>query len=278
LQATKTVMTLRTLLVGIASPLIAVGRPLAAAMAALLPCRYWQVLYRLPIRAMSLPSAIATVLIGLVAGGRGFMAYATLAAEAASQAALEAAARQTSGAASSGEPITTLTPQLVSVASVVAFTLFTPLGLLATYLTVSGLLRVAAVVTDHPAGDPFMTGLDEMARAVWRRVRASRAAKRRLSDEGPETADRLFMGEGVGLDGVDYAVVASRRKPDWTSGTIVVTPDGWYRIGEPFDARLPYGLRTIYPLTRLETSEVLRRAVQYELPPLQRGPGRIERS
>jgi len=32
--------------------------------------------------------------------------------------------------------------------------------------------------------------------------------------EGPETADRLFTGAGVGLAGVDFAIVASRRNPD----------------------------------------------------------------
>jgi hypothetical protein len=29
------------------------------------------------------------------------------------------------------------------------------------------------------------------------------------------------------------------------------------RPGQPFDVRLPEGLRAIYPLTRLDTSEVL---------------------
>jgi hypothetical protein len=32
-------------------------------------------------------------------------------------------------------------------------------------------------------------------------------------------------------------------------------------------------LRTVYPLTRMDRTEVLRKAVHYELPPLMRGPG-----
>jgi len=126
-------------------------------MAALLPCRYWQVLHRLPIRAMALPSAIATAFAGVIVGGQGFMAYARMTADAAAQATLDAAERQMHGAAQGGESITTLTPQLVSIASMVAFTMFTPLGLLATYLAVSGLVRVASVVTDDAIGDPVLS-------------------------------------------------------------------------------------------------------------------------
>jgi hypothetical protein len=264
-----------TFLAGLASALMAVARPLIAVLAALLPVRYWQVYYQLPVRAMVLPSAIATILAGLFVGGQGFMAYATRAADAASQATLDAAARQVSGAATGGPPVSTLAPQLVSIASVVAFTLFTPLGWLATYCSLSGLLRVASVVTDHAVGDPILTALDGTLRAVWARRRERAAGSRRARAEGPETSDRLFTGDGAGLPGVDYAVVASRRKPGWTAGTIVITAAGWYRLGKPFDARLPYGLRTVYPLTRLDTHEVLRKAVRYELPPLQRGPGRL---
>ena len=268
-------MAVRTFLVGFAAQLGGIGLALLAAMAALLPSRYWEFLGRLPIRPMALPSALATSVAGLVVGGRGFFAYARLAADAASSLTLEAATRQAGGGAMGAAPITTLAPQMLSVASVVAFTLFTPLGWLATYLTLSGVFRVAAVVTDQATGDPLLTGLDELARSLGQRGRLSSARRRRAREEGREVADRLFTGEGVGLTGVDYAVVASRRKPDWTAGTIVMTSEGWYRLGEPFDARLPYGLRTVYPLTRLDTAEVLRRAVRYELPPLQRGPGRL---
>jgi len=246
-----------------------------AAIAALLPARYWQVLHRLPIRAMALPSAVVTIFDGSTVGGQGFMAHAEMAADRAAQAALDAAERQMAGAAQGGDPVTTLTPQLVSMASVVAFTLFTPLGLLATYLAVSGLVRAGSVVTHDATGDPVLSALDWMVRRAGARAGASLAGRHRATAEGPETPDRLFTGEGVGLAGVAFAVVASRRKPDWTSGTILATPDGWYRLGDPFDARLPHGLRTVCPLARIGTQEVLRKAVEYELPPLQRGPGRL---
>ena len=64
-------------------------------------------------------------------------------------------------------------------------------------------------------------------------------------------------------------VVAARRKPGWVTGTWVITNDGWFTLGEPFDRPTPNGLRTVYPLTlQTSTLEVLRKGVSYELPPL----------
>lgn len=264
------------MLAGIAAHVIDVLLAVLAAGAALLPPRHWPSFDRLPIRMMAGPSALATAVFGLVIGARGFVAYETAAADAATVAALETAARQLRGVAPAGPPITTLTPQLLSIASVIGFVLFTPLGLAATYLVVSGVFRVAAIVVDDAAGDPLLTGLDALVASLRRRSRSAVTRWIRTREEGPDRGDRLFTGEGAGLPGIDCVVVASRRKPDWTAGTTVMTSDGWYRLGEPFDARLSFGLRTVYPLTKLETSEVLRKAVRYELPPLQRGPGRLK--
>jgi hypothetical protein len=32
-----------------------------------------------------------------------------------------------------------------------------------------------------------------------------------------------------------YVPLASRRKPDWAEGTIILTSAEWYRLGAPFD-------------------------------------------
>jgi hypothetical protein len=55
----------------------------------------------------------------------------------------------------------------------------------------------------------------------------------------------------------------------------VAAADAWFKIGEPFEATLPQGLRTAYPLTHATTSEAMRRVVTYDLPPVQPGAIRI---
>ena len=78
----------------------------------------------------------------------------------------------------------------------------------------------------------------------------------------------LRTGDWAELHGVDYVVLSARRKPDWHAGAIVLTSTDWYRLGVPFDMETPAGLRTAYPLTKMETVEVVRRGIQYELPRL----------
>jgi len=79
--------------------------------------------------------------------------------------------------------------------------------------------------------------------------------------------DRLVTGESAGLT-ADYVVIASRRKPEWEAGAIILTSTDWYRLGAPIDAEMENGLRTLYPLTKLDAVEVVRRGIQYELPRL----------
>lgn len=251
--------------------LTALLRGLAAVPAGLLPRRYWErVLYRLPISRLALVSALLTFLTGGFIGARGFLDYATRAAGAANQAMLEIAARQNAGQLPAGEPITTAAPVAFSILSLVAFALFTPLGLFATYLTVSGFVRAASSLVDEPFGDPILTGVDALVRRSSARAVAASRRRARARAEGPETPDRLYTGEWAGLSGVDYVVVSSRRKPGWDAGAFVITSDKWYTLGTPFDMRLPEGLRTVYPLTEQRVNEVLRRGVRYELPPLER--------
>jgi hypothetical protein len=203
----------------------------------------------------------------LAVGGRGLLAYLDRAARASVDAAFNLAARQVRGEAG-GPDITTWHLQQLSIFSFVAFLLFTPLGLFATYLVVSGVARAISGWVDQPVGDPLLTWLDAVARRTIRRTARRRAEAARRRAEGPEVPDRLFTGDWAGLDGVDLVVVASRRKPDWTRGAFVITSDKWYTLGEPFDLELPQGVRTIYPLTEQKVMEVLRRGLAYQLPPL----------
>ena len=150
--------------------------------------------------------------------------------------------------------------------------LFTPTGLLALYLVVSGSARGISAWFEEPRGDPLLSTVDWAAATLAAKRRGERRRTTRERLEGPEAPDVLRTGDWAGLPGVDYIVLSSRRKPEWNAGAIILTSAEWYRLGVPFDLETPMGLRTAYPLTRLDTPEVVRRGIQYELPAL-RGRG-----
>ena len=83
----------------------------------------------------------------------------------------------------------------------------------------------------------------------------------------------LRTGEWAGLD-VDYIVLTARRKAEWEPGAIIMTNSDWYRLGVPLDVETPAGLRAAYPLKKLESVEVVRRGIQYELPHLPKDSSR----
>ena len=249
--------------------LSAIARGLLGLVVALLPERHWPALYRIPAAKMAGLSAILTLIVGFAAGVHGFLSYAQRAAETLTAAALEIAGRQTSGAVG-GPEVTTAAPVAISALSLFAFLLLTPLGLLSLYLVVSGLLRAVSSFAGEPRGDFILSGIDALlsrSATSWREGSHRRARER---DEGPEVADRLVSGAWANLSGVDYVVLAARRKPDWSKGGTVVTSDRWYTIGEAFDVRVAGALRTAYPLTEQKVPEILRRGVAYELPRLER--------
>ena len=150
----------------------------------------------------------------------------------------------------------------------IGYVIGTPRGLFSLYLAFSGAIRFIAGYISEPHGDPVLTGIDMVISrgARSKRQRAVRATRERL--EGADEPDRRYDGRWAGLDGIDYVIVSARRKPGWTKGTWVITADGWYVLGEPFDHPMPNGLRTIYPLMAQTTLEPVRKSVQYELPPL----------
>jgi hypothetical protein len=211
---------------------------------ACLPRRRWDQ-FDVPIQNVVLVSSLLTCLAGAAAGITGFFTHMTA----------TLAGRE-------------FTPPPFMLPAFIGYVLFTPRGLASLYLAVSGLLRAIAWYVDEPFGDPILTGIDH---AVSRgrashRERNARDARARL--EGADEPDRRHDGGWAGLSGVDYVIVAARRKPGWTAGTWVITDEGWFLLGEPFDRPTPRGLRTIYPLTMKNTLEAVRKSVRYELPPL----------
>ncbi len=200
---------------------------------------------------MALPSALLTLIAGFFLGLRGFLSYAGEASE--------AAVRATDGVGASLG---------VSVLSLFAFVLLTPLGWLASYLFASGLLRIFLFVTGDIGGDPLISAADGVLHRRGTRQRLARSAADRERWEGPEVPDVVRSGVDVGWWDVPFVVVSSRLKPGWEKGVTVVTPAGWFQLGAPEDRHLPEGLRALYPLQPMAAAEVLRRSVSYDHPAL----------
>lgn len=200
---------------------------------------------------MALPSAILAVAAGVLLGLRGFLAYAGQASE--------AALRATDGIGTSIG---------ISALSIVAFVLLTPLGWLAAYLFLSGLLRVFLSVTGEIGGDPLVTLVDGVLhrRGIERMFR--RAAADRERWEGPAVPDVVMRGVDAGWLEASFVIVASRLKAGWEKNVTVVTAHGWFRLGAPEDRHLPEGLRVFYPLYPMGGAEVMRRSVAYDHPAL----------
>ena len=235
----------------------------------LLPRRYWQSV-DLPVASMAPLSGFVMLITGFVIGFTGYFAYLDKLRGVSGLSILEISELQVAGklpetAAVSGAP------SGIYMTAPFAFALFSPLGLFATYLVVSSIFRIASSYIDEAHGDPVLTAADAIARRAFgsHQHRTARLSRERL--EGAVEPDRRYDGAWAGLSGVDFVIVSARRKPDWTKGTCVITDDGWFTLGEPFDRPTANGLRTIYPLILQKTPDVVRRSVAYTLPPVRQG-------
>ena len=220
-----------------------------AVLAGFLPRRYWDEL-DLPILNVAMASSLLNFFAGAAIGVTGFFAY------------MEYVLAQR---------LWTAPPLMIYV--YISYVFLTPRGLFSAYLVLTGFFRYAAWYIKEPHGDPILEGIDRL----WHRLRSGARARSerdaRLALEKIDEPDRRYDGAWAGLPDVTYVVVAARRKPGWTKGTWVITSDGWFTLGEPFDRPMPNGLRTVYPLTlQTSTLEVLRKGVSYELPPLRKTP------
>lgn len=196
----------------------------------------------------------------MVLGGAGFLGYAVRVASDNNDLLLEADAKSV--------PMSGAMPISSMVTTPFAFALGTPLGLLATYLTLTGVYRSAAAAVGEARPDPVLGGLVAGARHLARRREHAASARAREAMEGPEVADRLVPASRVGIEGADLVVVASRRKPAWTPGTVLDCDGRWFRVGDAVERPFAVGLRTLYPLVETREAEVIRRLVPYVLPPL----------
>ena len=237
---------------------------------AALPKRYWQSV-DLPVPNVAVASAFITLFVGFGLGITGYFDFLERNRNPRGANIMDISEMQVAGKLPES-PEVSMVPTGLAILAPFAFALFTPRGLVATYLVLSSLLRLASAYTGEPFGDPLLTGVDALARRGFtsQQQRSVRSARERL--EGADEPDRRYDGAWAGLKGVDWVIVSARRKPEWNKGTFVITSDGWFTLGEPFDRPMPNGLRTVYPLTLQTIPDVVRRSVTYELPPLRAKP------
>ncbi len=246
---------------------------LGALAVTVLPRRHWDRFDGLPLHHLAPVSGLLTMVAGAALGIRGYFNYLALMSGSSAASILDISQMQVDARLPESAAVSAVPAALWLVAPV-AFAFFTPAGLFAVYLVASGWFRAASWWVASPHGDPLLTLIDTLLHRR-RAAAAARATQRERTDaEGADEPDRRYSGAWAGLPGADFVIVAARRKPDWTAGTFVITPDGWFTLGEPADRRLPPGLRTIYPLIALTTLDALRKGVSYQLPPLRTTPPR----
>jgi hypothetical protein len=240
--------------------LIPAAVALVEVLAALLPTRYWTRLGA--VQPRPLLSGLATGVAGTAAGFAAFVRHTAHQADAATSLTILTAAEQLRHPVA--HEVTSALPQTLTLLSMATF-LATPVGLLTVYAAASGMLRAGSAYLGDPIGDPALTLADAVMRhgvAAARRLGARVSARRRF---GPIVTDRVVGGSTIGADGVDVAVLASRRKTGWTVGTMVVTPDGCYRIVSVTECRHEGRAWTAYLLCRKTDAEILRRSVRYDV-------------
>jgi len=186
---------------------------LLALPCALLPQRYWES-FNLPVANVATLSAFITLFTGFALGVRGYFGYLQLLRQTSQGVSIATIAElQLQGKLPETATVSAV-PFNIAITAPIAFALFTPLGLLATYLVVSSVFRIGATYVDEPHGDALLTGIDSLARrwSGYRQRRSEQIARQRL--EGVDAPDRLYEGTWAGLTGVTYVVVAARRIPD----------------------------------------------------------------
>ncbi|HZR22511.1 MAG TPA: hypothetical protein VFA59_02920 [Vicinamibacterales bacterium] len=170
-----------------------------------------------------------------------------------------------------GDAAVGLVPYGVSILTLFIYFFATPSGLLATYLMTTGTIRgVAAYINpDDARGDFILSGIYWILTTTVANARGRRARRAREREEGVDVPDVLVTGDALGI-AADVVVIAARQKAEWRAGAIVMTGTDWYKLASPVDTRLNGRLRTLYPLTKMDSTEVVRRGIYYELPRLSR--------
>lgn len=255
---------------GIVKVLGALFHGFVAFVASFLPHSVWaRWTDRFPVYGMVLPAAVLTCAAGLALGVVGYLEFAVDAASQTNAAVLEVAQNQAGGAAAEGADASAGMAASLTMLTMITYAFFTLRGLACTYLTLSGLYRALAALANDPRGDPILGLAHSATRRAAGRTREEIARIERERREGRETPDRLLPADDLGIPRAELVVIASRRKPDWTPGTVLLTRRGCFRVGDAVERETPDGLRTLYPMVEIGQAEVMRRVVRCELPRLE---------
>jgi hypothetical protein len=255
------------LLHAIGDMLTIVGRAVAATAACFLPRKVWVSWSdRLPVFQMAGISAVLQLMFGFVLGTMGYLQFAQDTASRNNAMLLEIADRQSQGTVSSDVGVSTAMGTSLMVLAALTFMFGTARGLLATYLTATGLFRLISSFVGDPRGDPLLTLFHSLFGSTAEKVEVRAAVRQRRRLEGAEVPDQVVPGDAAGMPRADLVVIASRPKEEWDPGTVIETRLGWFRLGDPEDRETPDGLRTFYPLREVGQAEVFRRVVRYAMP------------
>jgi hypothetical protein len=237
---------------------------LAAAVTAFLPERYWSALERrgFAVHDAAGFSAFVTTVAAGIAGARAFFSHAAAGAVAADRILVRVATTQI--VSSNAPDVTSRLALAISAASALAFVM-TPIGAVTVYLTGSGALRLLGSYLEAPFGDPLLTLADAGCRHVGGAAADARDAIRHRFAFGAVVPDSIAAGAAVGVPEADVVVMASRPKPGWTPGTMVVSPDGCYLLVAALRRRIGCRERVLYSLVRKTDAAIVRKSIRYDL-------------
>lgn len=237
--------------------LLSIGRGVLATALAMLPRHYWSRFEpALPVGSAALVAGLITLLAGATLGITGFFTHLHETASANNELFLQAAVK--------AQEDTMPMPSALNVLALFTFLFLTPQGWASSYLVASGAIRVGGAMFDDAHGDLLLTLADAGVRK-WRGARAGGIeVSYRYRLEGPHVRDRIFEGAAIGLPQAHLVIVASRIKPGWEPGAVVLSDRGEFRIIQVEDRTIDGRLRRLYGLARHTDVEVFRRTVTYD--------------
>jgi len=224
-------------------------------LATFLPDRFWPRVNARGIPVYPVLSPLIGLAVGIVIGVPYIYRHLVVSAS--------SAQRMVAIAGSSDQQAAVAAAQTLSLFAALGVVL-SPAGFLIVWLNLSSAARLLGAYLDEPFGDPLLTFLDWVAREVRRHATAAAYAIRARGRYGREEIDRVTDARDYGVADADVVVIASRPK-EWTTGSVVLSPDGYYTVLSPFEVTVDGRERIGYPLVRKRDFEIVRKAFRYDV-------------